>query len=57
MLCQLLLHNPEFFLTEQLMLGVPLAAAREEFYERLTSSFAAMEEMIDCGQLGSCYGV
>jgi len=54
-----LLHNPEFFFTEQLYRTeqVTKEEADIEFEARVTGAFAALEELTFNGAIGSGYGV
>ena len=52
----LLLHNPEYFLTDAAHRGAPQAEAREEFYERLARAFRHLESEVSAGRIG-WYGV
>ncbi len=52
----LLLHNPEYFLSEAGRRGEPLQQARGEFYRRLERAFAFLEGAVADGLLGG-YGV
>jgi hypothetical protein len=51
-----LLHNPEYFLSEAASRKVPLHEARDEFYRRLTATFAWFEGAVERGQIRA-YGV
>ena len=52
----LLLHNPEYFLTDAAHRGVPQGEAREAFYDRLSRAFRHLESEIAAGRIGA-YGV
>jgi aryl-alcohol dehydrogenase-like predicted oxidoreductase len=51
-----LLHNPEYFLSAAARAGEPRDAARDEFYRRLQSAFAFMEEQVLDGRIAG-YGI
>jgi aryl-alcohol dehydrogenase-like predicted oxidoreductase len=53
----LLLHNPEYFLSDALhRKDNDLAAVREEYYRRIRQAFAFLEKQIAAGRI-ACYGV
>lgn len=52
-----LLHNPEYFLSAQLLDRVPIADAWEEMYSRLAGAFEALEKLCDEGAITAGYGV
>jgi aryl-alcohol dehydrogenase-like predicted oxidoreductase len=52
----LLLHNPEYFLTDAAHRGVPRDVAREAFYDRLARAFRHLESEAAAGRIGA-YGV
>ncbi|CAK0819664.1 unnamed protein product, partial [Prorocentrum cordatum] len=52
-----LLHNPEYFLSAQLVKRVPIADAWDEMYDRLERAFGALEALCDEGAIGHGYGV
>lgn len=52
----LLLHNPEYFLTDAAHRGVPPGEAREAFYDRLARAFRHLESERAAGRIGT-YGV
>jgi aryl-alcohol dehydrogenase-like predicted oxidoreductase len=52
-----LLHNPEYFLSGQMLQQVKIAEAWDEMYERLTATFSVMERLCDEGVIASGYGV
>lgn len=52
----LLLHNPEYFLSDAAKRGVPKEEARDLFYDRCRRAFAALEEEVAAGRIGA-YGV
>ena len=52
----LLLHNPEYFLTHALHVGLPRDEARSEFYDRTARAFRQLETEIAAGRIGA-YGV
>jgi aryl-alcohol dehydrogenase-like predicted oxidoreductase len=52
----LLLHNPEYFLTDAAHRGVPKGEAREAFYDRLARAFRHLESETGTGRIGA-YGV
>ena len=52
----LLLHNPEYFLTDAAHRGVPQGEAREAFYDRLARAFRHLESEAAAGRIGA-YGV
>jgi hypothetical protein len=52
----LLLHNPEYFLTDALHRGVPRDEARAAFYDRAARAFAHLEAEVSAGRVGA-YGV
>jgi aryl-alcohol dehydrogenase-like predicted oxidoreductase len=49
-----LLHNPEYFLKDAEHRGVPLAEARDQFYDRIRRALAALDEEVSAGRLGAC---
>lgn len=51
-----LLHNPEYLLKKLELDGVPVARARETFYERLGRAFSCLEALADEGKI-ACYGL
>eukprot|EP00293_Proteomonas_sulcata_P008731 CAMPEP_0184297106 /NCGR_PEP_ID=MMETSP1049-20130417/8045_1 /TAXON_ID=77928 /ORGANISM="Proteomonas sulcata, Strain CCMP704" /LENGTH=260 /DNA_ID=CAMNT_0026606681 /DNA_START=86 /DNA_END=868 /DNA_ORIENTATION=+ len=52
-----LLHNPEFFLTERMIQGgKPEESTQSEFYKRIESAFEALEELVEEGKIGA-YGI
>ncbi len=53
----LLLHNPEYFLTDAAAGGADdIETLREEFYRRLGDAFAFLEEKVAAGRVGG-YGI
>lgn len=52
----LLLHNPEYFLTDALHRGVPRDEARAVFYDRAARAFRHLESEVASGRVGA-YGV
>lgn len=52
-----LLHNPEYFLSEQMRRQVPIADAWDEMYDRLQNSFRTLERLCSEGIVSSGYGV
>lgn len=52
----LLLHNPEYFLTDAEHRNMPLADARDTFYDRLSRAFAQLEKEVAAGRIGA-YGI
>eukprot|EP00746_Dinoflagellata_sp_MGD_P125683 gnl/MRDRNA2_/MRDRNA2_60510_c0_seq1.p1 gnl/MRDRNA2_/MRDRNA2_60510_c0~~gnl/MRDRNA2_/MRDRNA2_60510_c0_seq1.p1 ORF type:complete len:429 (+),score=95.41 gnl/MRDRNA2_/MRDRNA2_60510_c0_seq1:53-1339(+) len=52
-----MLHNPEYFLTDQLLSRVAIADAWDEMYDRLRATFEALEKLCDEGVISSGYGV
>lgn len=52
----MLLHNPEYFLDDAEHRGLPLAEARDAFYERVRRGLAQLEEEVTAGRLGA-YGI
>jgi hypothetical protein len=50
-----LLHNPEYFLSDAVKRGKPVAEAREEYYRRIKAAFIYLEEQCRNGRIG-CYG-
>lgn len=52
----LLLHNPEYFLSDGAKRGVPKEEARARFYDRAARAFTALEEEVASGRIGA-YGV
>ncbi|MBL4686089.1 MAG: aldo/keto reductase [Nannocystaceae bacterium] len=51
-----LLHNPEYFLSDAARRGVALPEARAEFDARIRAAFVALEEAVTRGEIGA-YGV
>lgn len=51
-----LLHNPEYFLSDAARRGVAMPEARAEFDTRLRAAFTALEEAVKRGEIGA-YGV
>lgn len=52
-----LLHNPEYFLSGQMLQKVPIEEAWDEMYDRLAAAFSVLEKLCDEGVIGSGYGV
>lgn len=52
----LLLHNPEYFLTDAEHRNLPLAEARDVFYDRMGRAFGQLEKEVAAGRIGA-YGV
>lgn len=52
----LLLHNPEYFLSDAEHRRMPLAEARDTFYERLGRAFGQLEKEVAAGRIGA-YGI
>lgn len=52
----LLLHNPEYFLADAEHRNMPLAEARDVFYDRVARAFAYLEQEVAGGRIGA-YGV
>jgi hypothetical protein len=52
----LLLHNPEYFLSDRSRASEPLDSLRREFYRRLTEAFRHLEREVERGRI-SAYGV
>ena len=52
----LLLHNPEYFLSDAKQRRVPPEEAREAFYERVERAFRRLDEEVEGGRIGA-YGV
>ena len=52
----LLLHNPEYFLTDAAHRGVPRDEARAAFYERIRRALQHLEAEVAAGRIGA-YGV
>ena len=52
----LLLHNPEYFLTDAEHRNLPLAEARDTFYDRMGRAFEQLEKEVAAGRIGA-YGV
>jgi aryl-alcohol dehydrogenase-like predicted oxidoreductase len=52
----LLLHNPEYFLTDAVHRGVPKDEARAVFYDRAARAFRHLESEVASGRIGA-YGV
>ena len=52
----LLLHNPEYFLTDAAHRGVPRDEARATFYDRAARAFRHLDAEVAAGRIGS-YGV
>lgn len=52
----LLLHNPEYFLSDAAHRGVDPQEARAAFDDRIRRAFVALEELVAAGKIGS-YGV
>ena len=52
----LLLHNPEYFLTDAAHRGVPREEARAAFYDRAARAFRRLEGEVEAGRIGA-YGV
>jgi aryl-alcohol dehydrogenase-like predicted oxidoreductase len=52
----LLLHNPEYFLTDAAHRGVPRDEARAAFYERIRRALRHLESEVAAGRIGS-YGI
>jgi aryl-alcohol dehydrogenase-like predicted oxidoreductase len=52
----LLLHNPEYFLTDAAHRGIPADEAREIFYDRAARAFRQLEAEVASGRIGA-YGV
>ncbi len=52
----LLLHNPEYFLSDAKQRRVPADEAREAFYERVEQAFRRLDEEVLAGRIGA-YGV
>jgi hypothetical protein len=52
----LLLHNPEYFLTDAEHRNMPLAEARDAFYDRVGRAFEQLEKEVAAGRIGA-YGI
>ena len=52
----LLLHNPEYFLMDAEHRNMPLAEARDAFYDRVGRAFEQLEKEVAAGRIGA-YGV
>ena len=52
----LLLHNPEYFLADAEHRNLPLADARDTFYDRVGRAFEQLEKEVAAGRIGA-YGV
>lgn len=52
-----LLHNPEYFLSSQMLQKVNIADAWDEMYDRLRLAFSTLERLCDEGLIGNGYGV
>ncbi|MHB1046865.1 MAG: aldo/keto reductase [Thermoanaerobaculia bacterium] len=52
----LLLHNPEYFLVDAEHRNLPLAEARDAFYDRMGRAFEQLEKEVAAGRIGA-YGV
>ncbi len=52
----LLLHNPEYFLSDAEHRRMPLAEARDTFYERIGRAFGQLEKEVAAGRIGA-YGI
>jgi aryl-alcohol dehydrogenase-like predicted oxidoreductase len=52
----LLLHNPEYFLLDAEHRNMPLAEARDVFYDRVGRAFGQLEQEVAAGRIGA-YGV
>ena len=52
----LLLHNPEYFLADAEHRNMPLAEARDAFYDRVARAFEQLEKEVAAGRIGG-YGV
>lgn len=52
----LLLHNPEYFLTDAEHRNMPLADARDTFYDRVGRAFGQLEKEVAAGRIGA-YGI
>lgn len=52
-----MLHNPEYFLSAQMLKRVKIADAWDEMYDRLRLAFGALEKLCDEGVIGNGYGV
>lgn len=52
----LLLHNPEYFLTDAAHRGVPTGEAREAFYDRVARALAHLQVEVARGRVGA-YGI
>lgn len=52
-----LLHNPEYFLQDQLLRRVSIADAWDAMYDQLQQTFSTMESLCKEGLIGSGYGV
>jgi len=52
-----LLHNPEYFLSGQMIQKVPINEAWDEMYDRLTATFGVLERLCDEGVITTGYGV
>jgi aryl-alcohol dehydrogenase-like predicted oxidoreductase len=52
----LLLHNPEYFLTDAAHRGVPRDEARAAFYERIRRALKHLESEVAAGRIGA-YGI
>lgn len=52
----LLLHNPEYFLMDAEHRNLPLAEARDTFYDRVGRAFGQLEKEVAAGRIGA-YGV
>mmetsp|Transcript_49317 Transcript_49317/g.78011 ORF Transcript_49317/g.78011 Transcript_49317/m.78011 type:complete len:423 (+) Transcript_49317:42-1310(+) len=53
----ILLHNPEYFLTAQMLQKVSIADAWDEMYERLAAAFTVLERLCDEGVISAGYGI
>jgi aryl-alcohol dehydrogenase-like predicted oxidoreductase len=51
-----LLHNPEYFLTDAEHRNMPLAEARDTFYDRIGRALGQLEKEVAAGRIGA-YGV
>eukprot|EP00929_Paragymnodinium_shiwhaense_P120420 TRINITY_DN92362_c0_g1_i1.p1 TRINITY_DN92362_c0_g1~~TRINITY_DN92362_c0_g1_i1.p1 ORF type:complete len:442 (+),score=117.61 TRINITY_DN92362_c0_g1_i1:74-1399(+) len=52
-----LLHNPEYLLSQRLKESVPIGDAWEEMHEQLVQAFQRLEGLCDEGLIGTGYGV
>lgn len=52
----LLLHNPEYFLADAEHRNLPLAEARDAFFDRMGRAFEQLEKEVAAGRIGA-YGV